>query len=271
MTVKRTWREGSDEESFKALLLERDSILDVPPKERPPTLMNRYRDIAEKIRGWKRLFPHIDIKRPSKAAAKKKAADKVRLSTKEAKAATRARMATEENKAKTRARVATEKNKTADRERKAAKTLAKQQEKFWPQAPEFRYAGAWEGYAGYNKHCKSVRPTCVLGEPLELKLNVKCFPAPIHIWKKDGIVIGREVSGGSLIQRTKEVKGAVLRTNDISFEESAAGSKDLSSENDNSQPITNHSEQEPILTKQHIPERWEKGSLQLSTHWMYWC
>ena len=241
--VKRTWREGQEEDQFRGLLKERDDILAIPVADRSKQLMNRYRDACEKIKRFKWRFPDINSKRLTKAALKKKADDKARLSTDEAKAAARARkataeakaktkermaleenkaknrkrMASEENKAKTRERMATQKNKdktrermatesnkVADKKRKVAITLANQLVEFRPQLPELKTAGAWEGYGGTN-YCRSIRPTCIPGEPLELRLSVKCFPAPVYIWKKDGKVIGREVSGGSLLQRTKQV------------------------------------------------------------------
>ena len=292
--VKRTWREGQEEDQFRGLLKERDDILAIPVADRSKQLMNRYRDACEKIKRFKWRFPDINSKRLTKAALKKKADDKARLSTDEAKAAARARkataeakaktkermaleenkaknrkrmaseenkaktrqrMASEENKAKTRERMATQKNKdktrermatesnkVADKKRKVAITLANQLVEFRPQLPELKTAGAWEGYGGTN-YCRSIRPTCIPGEPLELRLSVKCFPAPVFIWRKDGKVIGQEVSGGTLLQRTKQVGEDVRR------------------------------ETRPDLTKKYIGNSWtkSKGRLQCSTHWRNWC
>ena len=255
-TKKRTWKEGSDEDGFKDLLSERDSILDIPPDDRTVPLMNRYRDIAEKIRRWKELFPHIDTKRPSKAAEKRKAADKARLSTEENraadrarktteiykaadrarksteeykaadrarksteeykaadrarksteeyKAADRARKSTEEYKATDRARKSTEEYKAAAREQRATKKIA-EQSKMRPQAPEVHTAFAWEGYGGDNI-CLSMRPTCILAEPWELSLNVRCHPAPTFTWKKDNKVLGKTIGAGTPLQRNPQLK-----------------------------------------------------------------
>ena len=253
-TKKRTWKEGSDEDGFKDLLSERDSILDIPPDDRSVPLMNRYRDIAEKIRRWKDLFPHIDTKRPSKAAEKRKAADKARLSTEENRAADRARKSTEEYKAADRARKSTEEYKAADRARKsteeykaadrarksteeykaadrarksteeykaaareqrATKKIA-EQSKIKPQAPEVHTAFAWEGYGGDNL-CLSMRPTCILGEPWQLSLNVRCHPAPTFTWKKDNKVLGRTIGAGTPLQRNPQLKDKTHQQDDASL------------------------------------------------------
>ena len=278
--VKRTWREGSEEGQFRGLLKEREDILAIPVAERSKQLMNRYRDVSYKIKLWKRKFPSIDSKRLTKAVLKKKADDKARLSTDEAKAAARARkataeakaknrermaseenkaktrerLATQENKDKTRERMATESNKVADKKRKAAITLANQLVEFRPQAPELKTAGAWEGYGGTN-YSRSIRPTCIPGEPLDLRLSVKCFPAPVFIWKKDGKVIGQEVSGGSLLQRTKQV------------------GQDAKGEVTTGNGGANNDRTKPDLTKKYIGNSWtkSKGRLQCFTHWRYWC
>ena len=295
--VKRTWREGSEEGQFRCLLKEREDILAIPVAERSKQLMNRYRDVCEKIRRWKWKFPDIDSKRLTEAQLKKKANDKARLSTAEAKAKTKERMAlkdnkaknkermasedskantrvrmasednkaktrermgTQENKDKTRERMAKESNQVADKERKAAITLANQLVEFRPQAPEHKSALAMEGYGGDN-YCGSIRPTCIPGEPLELKLEVKCFPAPVFIWKKDGKVIGQEVSGGSLLQRTKQVGG------DANGE---GGPPKANTGNDGA----SNAQTMPDLTKKYIGDSWtkSKGRVQCYTHWLYW-
>ena len=87
--VKRTWREGSEEDQFRGLLKEREDILAIPVTERSKQLMNRYRDVCEKIRRWKYRFPNIKSKRLTTAVLNKKANDKARLSTAEAKAKTK--------------------------------------------------------------------------------------------------------------------------------------------------------------------------------------
>ena len=298
--VKRTWREGQEEDQFRGLLKEREDILAIPVADRSKQLMNRYRDACEKIKRFKWRFPDINSKRLTKAVLKKKADDKARLSTDEAKAAARARkataeakaktkermaleenkaknrermaseenkaktrerMATKENKDKTRERMATESNKVADKKRKVAITLANQLVEFRSQAPELKTAGAWEGYGGTN-YCRSIRPTCIPGEPLDLRLSVKCFPAPVFIWKKDGKVIGQEVSGGSLLQRTKQVgedaKGEV-------------GPPQVNTGSGNGG--ANNDQTKPDLTKKYIGDSWtkSKGRMQCFTHWRYWC
>ena len=281
VTVKRTWKEGSDEDSFKALLLERDSILQIPHGDRPIPLMNRYRDITEKIRRWKRLFPNINIKRPSKAAEKKKAADRARLSSEENRAADRARKSTEEYKARDRARKSTDEYKAADRarkstdeykardrerksteeykaadrarkateeykaaarERKAAKKLA-EQNIMRPQAPEVHHAWAWEGYGGIN-HCLSMRPTCILGEPWSLRLVVTSFPAPTFTWKKDNKEIGKTVSGGTPLQRNPQLKEETNQQDDASLILTKDGSARTESTSTSSEVVSGRMDQD---------------------------
>ena len=270
--VKRTWREGSEEGQFRGLLKEREDILAIPVAERSKQLMNRYRDVSYKIKLWKRKFPDIDSKRLTKAMLKKKADDKARLSTDEAKAAARARKATAEAKAKTRERMATQKNKDktrermaaesnkeADKKRKAAITLANQLVEFRPQAPELKSVKPREGYGG-NNYCRSIRPTCIPGEPLELILSVKCFPAPVIRWKKDGKLIGLEVSGGSLLQRTKQV-GEDAKGD--------GGPPEANTGNDGASKFQTM----PDLAKKYIGDSWNrsKGRLRCYTQWLYWC
>ena len=265
--LKRTWREGKDEEGFKAILSERDSILDIPPDERSGQLMNRYRDIAEKIRRWKRLFPHINIKRPSKAAEKRKSADKARLSTEENRAADRARKSTERYKAADRARKSTEKYKAADRARKATdkyKAEAKErrakkklaEENMKAKAPEVHKFWAWEGYGG-NNSCRSMRPTCILGEPVELKLDVHCYPAPTYTWKKDNKEIGKTVSGGTPLQRNPQLKEEFQQQDDASFIDNSEGINF----NSTLRRVTNQRK------KQSIPDFWQKGRMSCSADW----
>ena len=192
------------------------------------------------------------------ASEDNKANTRVRMASEDNKAKTRERMGTQENKDKTRERMAKESNQVADKERKAAITLANQLVEFRPQAPELKSVLAMEGYGGDN-YCGSMRPTCIPGEPLQLKLEVKCFPAPVFIWKKDGKVIGQEVSGGSLLQRTKQVGGDA---------KGEGASPEVNTGNDGA----SNAQTMPELTKKYIGDSWSKskGRVQCFTHWLYW-
>ena len=312
VTVKRTWKEGSDEDTFKALLFERDSILDIPHGERPILLMNRYRDIAEKIRRWKGLFPHINIKRPSKAAEKRKAADKARLSSDENRAADRARKSTEEYKAADRARKSTDEYKAADRERKsteeykardrarksteeykaadrarkstkeykaaarerkATKKIA-EQNMMRPQAPEVHHAWAGEGYAGTN-NCPSMRPTCILGEPLWLGLSVTSYPAPTFTWKKDNKEIGKTISGGTPLQRNPQLKEEANQQDDAVLILTEDGSAGTESTSKSAEVVSGRMDQDdfkqrPVINKakkQSISNSWQRRRMRCFASW----
>ena len=240
---------------FKFLLGELELVRLTPPSKRSLSEKNYLRRLGRKFKAMKAMFPEISVKLPSTAATMKKEADRARLSTEDARAATRARLATtknkeatrkrmalEKNKDATRQRMAMEKNKAADRLRKAAKIVEKDKVEKRPQAPTVRYTLAMECESpGSGRSGKAIRPTCILGEELTLTIKVECFPAPTFIWRKDGKVIGKEVSGGTPLQRAMKAKEA--------------------------SPCPDNLDRLPLPKK--LPKSWRKGRLGITSDWYH--
>ena len=187
------------------------------------------------------------------ATEENKAATRERMATEENKAATRERMATERNKAATRQRMATEANRAADRQRKAAKTLAKDKAEKWPQAPLSHISSRESHSPGSSKWGSAMRPTCILNENLTLKVSVKCFPAPTFIWKKDGKMIGKEVSGGTPLQITMKAREA----------------EPVASENRSGLAKTNSQENRDQPRPKNLPDFWRNGRHSISATWYF--
>ena len=153
--------------------------------------------------------------------------DRIRKTTEESKAKARERNATDEALAKARERMASEQNRAADKARKAKKRRELALRDQWPEAPKNGISvrsGPFKGsgYPSAVQHGDSF--ICPAGVPVMISTAAKCYPAPIFTWRKDGVIMGGEISGGT----RNQIRKKFLASDDNSDDSSATdGSEDM--------------------------------------------
>ena len=210
-------RKDTDEERAKA-------------RERNATEENKAADRARKATNEERAKARErNATEDAKAKAKERNAteeakdkDRIRKTTEESKAKARERNATDEALAKARERMASEQNRAADKARKAKKRCELALRDQWPEAPKNGISvrsGPFTG-SGYPsesavQHGDSF--ICPAGVPVMISTAAKCYPAPIFTWRKDGVIMGGEISGGT----RNQIRKKFLASDDNSDDSSA--------------------------------------------------
>ena len=218
-------------------------------KERMTTQENKAADRARKTGEEAKANAR---KRNATEEAKAKA--RARNANKEAMSKARERNATEEALAKARERMASEQNRAADKARKVKKRSELALRNQWPQAPEnMRFA------AGYVRTAQDSF-ICPAGVKVGMSVGADCYPAPVFTWKKDGLIVGGEISGGTRRQIRKSRFAEKFLASDDSDENS-----DDSSATDGSEDML----VKGMVEDKDLRSRWANKDVSIEAMWHY--